>query len=439
MESAMTADLQISLAPEQLDEGSFEEQAGFGLFAIQAGSQTLTEGYDVFVGALRQGPLVSGYHAAEWFAWNWWRLLHEPKLERGAQSQSWWRAHRMTAIGEGYVWPNITIHSDGVRSVITSDRSAAPDAKPFRYLGAHPWMGPSRALADAIDAFVPQILGRLRECGLRETNLNRIWAELLAERANPAMSEHRRLEALLGRDPDEVDDDVIAALQADRAAIGAAAVDELAAGSSGATPPRADELNALAYRFGTEAQRADAVRLEPAELRGARRYPLAWQQGRHAAQALRSHLRFETPLVITSKLHALLGMSADMDRQPSSPLSMSFLLDQRGAASRVVLRSHWETGRRFELARLLGDHLLFGKADKLLPATRAYTFRQQAQRSFAAEFLSPLDAVLDVLQQDFSQESIEEAANRFEVSPQTIETLLLNNDLLERDTVPDAA
>ena len=67
----MTQGLEITLAPERLSEGSPEEQAAFGLFAIRSGNVALTEGYDSFIDALRPGPLVSGYHAAEWFAANW--------------------------------------------------------------------------------------------------------------------------------------------------------------------------------------------------------------------------------------------------------------------------------------------------------------------------------------------------------------------------------
>ncbi|MGH7116365.1 MAG: hypothetical protein ACREE9_17955, partial [Stellaceae bacterium] len=106
--------LEIELAPEHLEEGTPEERACFGLLAIHAGPAALTSGIDWFVGAPRAGPLVSGYHAAEWFAWNWWRIRCEPQ----SGAPDWWRAHRMTAIGEGYVWPNLTIFSDGVRTAL---------------------------------------------------------------------------------------------------------------------------------------------------------------------------------------------------------------------------------------------------------------------------------------------------------------------------------
>jgi Zn-dependent peptidase ImmA (M78 family) len=91
------------------------------------------------------------------------------------------------------------------------------------------------------------------------------------------------------------------------------------------------------------------------------------------------------------------------------------------------------------LARLLGDHLLFGEDAALLPATRAHTFRQKAQRTFAAELLSPFEAVEEMLQGDFSPEAIEEVGRHFSVSALTVETLLRNNDLIEREPFADAA
>ena len=91
------------------------------------------------------------------------------------------------------------------------------------------------------------------------------------------------------------------------------------------------------------------------------------------------------------------------------------------------------------MARLLGDRLLFGADATLVPVTRAYTFRQKAQRAFAAEFLSPFEVVEGMLHGDFSLEAIEEVAEHFRVSTLTIETLLRNHSLIEREPMADAA
>jgi hypothetical protein len=112
--------------------------------------------------------------------------------------------------------------------------------------------------------------------------------------------------------------------------------------------------------------------------------------------------------------------------------NISFVLDEKIASSKTVLRSKWRTGRRFEFARLVGDRLTNQGGGKLLPATRAYTYRQKAQRSFAAEFLSPFAAVHAMLDGDYSMESQLDVAEHYDVSPLTIRTLLVNNGRLER-------
>ena len=61
----MREELEFSLAPELLDEGTPEERAAFGLFTVRSRHGSLTGGFDFFVNAYRPGPLVSGYHAAE--------------------------------------------------------------------------------------------------------------------------------------------------------------------------------------------------------------------------------------------------------------------------------------------------------------------------------------------------------------------------------------
>jgi Zn-dependent peptidase ImmA (M78 family) len=59
------------------------------------------------------------------------------------------------------------------------------------------------------------------------------------------------------------------------------------------------------------------------------------------------------------------------------------------------------------------------------------------QRSFAAELLSPFDAVDDMLQGDYSAEAQQGAAEHFDVSERTILTLLVNHRRLEREELDE--
>lgn len=433
----MNTGLEISLAPERLGEGSAEERAAFGQFTVRVGNAVyLSEGFDSYVDALRPGPLVSGYHAAEWFAWTWWRILHEPSSRRYTD---WWRAHTMTAIGEGYLWPNITFRTDGVRAAVIARPSINPDAKPFRFISANMWLGSTDQLRDAVSTFLSRISHRLNERGIIGSNFQQILVDLERERSDPALSERRRLEALLGRDPDDAGDEAIDALITDRDVLGPAGIDELAADAIDRAVPRAADLRAIADAEGIEACREDAVSLSTTDLAAARMHEVAWRQGRHIAEALRRKQGLGAAPIATPRLASMLGAPAPDDHKAYGNTPLSFVMTGSDACVRVVLRSKWDTGRRFELARLLGDQLLFGANMPFLPATRAHTFRQKAQRSFAAEFLCPFEAVEDMLRGDYSPEATEEVAEHFNVSTLTVETLLRNHGRIEREPWLDAA
>ncbi len=431
----MTPGLEIGLAPERLSEGSPEERAAFGMLTIRDGYQSLSEGFDTYVDAVRAGPLVSGYHAAEWFAWNWWRLQHEPYSPR---SPEWWRAHTMTAIGEGYVWPNIMFRTDGVRAAVIARPSSNADAKPFRYLSSHMWFGSSLQMTEAIDTFMTRVAHRFAEQGVPESNLHRILTDLRAERSDPDLNERRRLEALLGYDPDEANTDTIQSLIDDIGQLGRSGVDELAADAVMGAVTRAETLDNIANSEGVDGNSADAVHFSTAELKDVREQDIAWRQGRQAAQTLRLKTGLGAAHVSTMRLAGLLGTTAPSARKTFGLAPLSFVLNNE-KSSKVVLRSKWDAGRRFELARLLGDHLLFGTAAPILPATRAYTYRQKVQRSFAAEFLCPFEVAEDMLHGDFSPEATEEVAQYFDVSTLTVETLLRNHGRIEREIFVDTA
>src|SRR5438105_3283149 len=131
MEVAMSESLTFEVEWEKLEQGSPEERACFGSIGILSHDISLTECNDSFVYRVRSAPYLSAYHLAEWFAWNWWRLRWEPRSV--TPSSSWAFAHRLATIGHGYVWPNITIFSDGERTALVSKPSKDRKIGAFRY------------------------------------------------------------------------------------------------------------------------------------------------------------------------------------------------------------------------------------------------------------------------------------------------------------------
>ena len=451
MEEAMSGDLAVTTewerlvegareqraldqrTPEQrpLDGASPEERACFAALGIRWNEVWLTEGRDGFIDVIRNGPYLSGYHLAQWMAWNWWRLRWEPR----STSDSWAFAHRMATIGEGYVWPNITIFSDGERVAVIAKPSSPRQKSSFRYINDVVAVIPATQFESVADEFVERIRGKLRAEGIVDTNLDRIWIDVTEERSDPEIARRRKLEALLGFDPDDADDDMIERLIRDAEPLGQAAVEEVAADrADGGDLPSAEALREIAERGGFEASPRDAIRLAPRTALPQRGQTPAWRLGAEAAKALRAQQRLDGQPISDERLARMAGVSVEALNDLHGTGGMAYAIDESAMRGRVVLRSRWRAGRRFEVARLLGDRLVGGHgAGALFPATRAYTYRQKMQRAFAAELLSPFHAVDDMLDGDYSEERQQDAAEHFRVSEQTIWTVLANHGRIDRE------
>jgi hypothetical protein len=433
MEETKHRELSITADPERLYEGSQEERACFAAFAIRFGNLWLTEGHDSFVNKVRSGPLVSVYHLAEWIAWNWWRLRWEPP----SNAPDWQFAHCLTTVGEGYVWPNITIFSDGQRIALIANPTLERPHTPFRYLSNAAAVVSAAEFEYVMDNFIEQVRGLLREDKIPETNLDRIWNDVGEERRDSDTAKRRKLEALLGRDPDQADLAAIEKLLVDAKELGEPAMNEVAADHpQGGELLTAESLREVAASHGFDASPRDVVRLVLDRNLPRTGEVAAWQLGAEAAKELRQQENLGTDPISNDRLSQLAGIKAESLIDKEHGPTISFALDA-GASSRVVFRSKWQTGRRFDLARLLCDRIVAPADGHLFPATRAHTYRQKMQRAFAAELLSPFVMVDGMLAGDYSVENRQDVADHFEVSEWTIRTLLVNHRRLEREDLDE--
>ena len=418
----------ISAAWEALGDGSPEERACFGAVGVRLNDLWLSEGHDPFVGRVRQAPMVSAYHLAEWLIWNWWRLRWEPR----SHAVDWGFTHRMASIGSGYVWPNIVIFSDGERIAIVARPSRDQEASGYRYIADAAVVLPSRDFENALDLFVDQVVGQLDTEGIAGSNLQQLRADLRSERRDREVGLARKMEALLGFDPDEAPDGAVDLLIADTMAIGPSAAAELAAeGGGSGRIIHAGDLFALADAEGFQVSANDRFVLREWQPFARAQTP-AWFVGQQAARSVREQLRRRDQPIRDRQLTELLAVEPSvLSGRRTAPMSFSIARADRNAV--IVLRSRWKTGRRFELARILGDQLVGADDSLLSPVTSSYTYRQKLQRAFAAELLAPFEAVDDLLAGDYSDEQQQDVAEHFQVSPLTIRTLLVNHRRIERD------
>ena len=436
----MPQPLTLSLSRNANERGDTEESASTGTLVIKANDRSMTEGIDTRENLFREGPNVAGYYLAEWLVWNWWRLRWEPpttamgmrnalKSVPAEQVRSWEFAHSMTAIGHGIDWPNITIGSDGFMTAIACRPTAEPEAVSYRYVMPEATEVVSgENLEHAIETFVGNVFQLLTSAKLLGSNLHALWDDLEAERADATTTYFRRIEARLGFDPDELDEDIIKCYIAEAQGIGEDALEEIAAHSSvhggELHMVRAADLENIAKREGFRSSGKNAVQLNR---EGQKNIPQwgkvhAWQVGKAAAEQLRTQEILGLEPVQNDRLAELAGThSKAITKTEKHFEGFSFVINN-AKASHVALRPKRETGRRFDLARLIGDRL-FPTGESLCPATRAHSYRQKVQRAFAAHFLSPVQAIESMLNDDDAEDGKREIANHFQVSELTIDNL----------------
>ena len=323
--------------------------------------------------------------------------------------------------------------SEGDHVKVWAAQSASDARAPVRYLESGYSEIPARAFERTIDEFVYGVLARLDAVAVARTTLHDLWKEVIEERHDPKSAFDRQLEAMLGFDADESPESLLESLKKLIPKAGASAIQEIAPVC--ATDSPSTTLDSILVASAANSPRGRfAIRLDATALDA--NLP-SWERGRELAQQLRSRLSLNGSPVSDLKLGELIGLPPKIaieSHNPgtSPPLGMA-IRGAREEDAKFVFRRRARLGRRFEIARLICDHAIADDSDRWLPATDGKTSRQRIQRAFSAEFLCPIDPLIDFLGTDFTSDSFDEAAEHFGVSPQAVTTQLVNQDILPPD------
>lgn len=412
---------------------------------VFVGDLCLTELEDRMAKTVRPTFRASTYRLALWLAENWWRLRWEPESDH----LDWQLSHNLAAVGAGYVWPALTFVTDGEYVMLRMRPNQVTASADIRYLLQQDLRIRVESLITGIDRFIGAVIERLRAFGHQDTELETLWNDLLEERQDAETAHWRKLEALAGLDPDAEEGAFLETLLAQQSSIGSSGLEELVAACKATTQ---DTLNTL---MDLREQSATRLALPVVEsLRARLQKDLGkqsvwnkrvgqslapWQRAYHAADAVRDHWNLGSGAISNTQLAEALGADAQRlftpSTAPPSPISAGFR-DAHSGQLDVVLAARPPTGRRFAVARLLGDYLASADTEHLLPATATKTTRQKFQRAFAQQLLCPVDDLKQFLDTDHpDDERIEDAALEFNVSPLLIKTTLVNQNLLNRQVL----
>ncbi len=373
-------------------------------------------------GNRQRGPRIAASCLAEWLAWHWWRILWEPaRAGVSPPSMEWSRAHDMACIGGGWLWPNIKVTSDGQNVTLHARPTDATPIEPLSFLADAKGQVPREDFEAGVDIFLERVTNRLDEQRVQDGHLARMIRELNDDRQDPEASMHRRIEARLGCDPDEGDPELIAQTIAGGNELGSDAMEELVADQ----PLSAADLRQAADKHGFAANPDDGVAGNPVLVPAHPGAYVPWRVGVAAAQDLRRRERLGGDPIDDGSLENLLGVVNGAIRGRRRYQNASFMLRGENRRHDVVLKAGSRPGRRFAVARILGDRMLAPSShESLLPVTDALTHRQKMQRAFAAEFLCPSSSLQDEMHGDYSSKGMERAAKHFGVSPWLVQRRL---------------
>ncbi|WOA33088.1 hypothetical protein [Alloalcanivorax xenomutans] len=410
--------------------------------SLAVNGYSLTRNEDSWSRTVKDDVLVSLYPLALWFASSWWRLLHEPHPGKGVRpSVSWRMAHELAAANQGYVWPTVMFATDGEGIQVWSSPSDDGTEQSVRYLNGSrfPSFVPMDDFRKEVSAFIDAVLSRLRDCGCTDTELATLWKLVRDELADPEIAQLRTFEAMMGYDPEECPQLLMQSMIRMTDEVGEESLSELISAFArgkefGSCQEK--EIERFAELKGMEGK-PDIPDLATSNGVGESHAP--WMPAVQDARNIRDYFGWGLEPLSNEKLLSALGISAKTvdSYTPENTSRVSVAIPQRQGLIRFMPRKKHPVARRFEYARLLGDCIFQQRDEGWLVSSDLSTFRQKYQRAFAAELLCPIEGAKAFMQDDYSESSVEDAAEYFDVSTTTVTNLLANNHLIETDDFSD--
>ena len=367
---------------------------------IAFGDKVATRHLEPSSRAVEDSAPLSAYPLALWLASSWWRLRWDCRQE-----------HKIAGAGHGFVWPPLSLSSNGERiyARCSADASASAEAA-LQYFEKFDVSVPAADFESAVDSFIKHVLARLADMG--KTELGTVWQQLIVERSDSSISACRRLEAMLGVNREQASKEILRQLGDLASEAGPSSRDELAWANESNSVEMLTKTTGLARssegvhgRIAVSASNLDYISWPIDE---------AWVKGHKMARACRKYFDFgDDPIGDISLGNTLEIFQKDLDDDvtPAKAIPLSLAVrNQETGDVRFMFHLPNRYFRRFEAARFLADSLLAHADNQWLLGTRARTARQQAQRAFANEFIAPIESLSDFLGGDRSDEKFEEAA-----------------------------
>lgn len=385
-----------------------ELAATWARLEIWVGGECVTQSVDASTNSSRNSIYVSLYPLAEWIAYSWWFLIaHSRPLllahhywstaHAGGTGHAWpsLDRHNLRSAGDGMPWPDFVLIPG--RDLMWSAWFAESEAPPWRSLRfvqsgeAQLDIGEAEA---SLAAIVDVVVTRLREQGIRGTNLEDEWAQIRALETEEVhfcvaasqlgldpFREAHELAGLLIQAEDRLGDDLLADF------LNAVDPDDIANGLTWVDSARSRIRS-------TRVQSRRPASSLPGGGHHANGQAPPWAVGYQGARELREHLDLlsSEPFPVQDYVRIVRSPGTDPSLQALGGISTvgtSVLVaatpTSHTADNFLAARAVWR------LPRLEGDVFLL---------TTSRTEREQTERAFAAELLAPAQGIATALPHD---------------------------------------
>lgn len=397
-----------------------ELRATWARLEIWVGDRCATLAEDEATGSTRKSIVVSLYPVAEWIAYNWWLLRFD-----GRDDESTSRVGRrdLRSAGDGFVWPSIEITPRGPVSLVTWSPAPTSPGQGLQYLSSGQRWIDTLQLQSMLTDLVQTVVTRLEESGIRETPLQKEWADLAA--LDREEVEFCEAAARLGLDPFTEGIDLAQSIdQVFTAFESTVREDFLDAVHPAHIEPALTWVNASLAESRRERSPQDSP-VTAGLLMGARHATgwaasgtPPWTEGYTVARDLRDRLGMEP----TQLLDGLPVKPVVRQGGVREVTGVGNGVDDGKLINLVLIRRMHEQAERFAMSRALW-HATRGDDEDGFLLTGAHSISQRIGRAFAAELLAPAAGIrelLDVAPRAATPEDITVVADHFQTSDMVV-------------------
>ena len=367
---------------------------------------------------------VPAVHLAEGLVTDWWSIF-------GGRD----REYPIRRYRTGFALPDLVFRCDGSTFEALGNQLFCDNPR-LRFWQVEKEDIPRAEAEAALADFIGSVVERLDSSGLNHSETVLRWSRISESLNDPDEIAFCEAAGALGADPYTISDHAAQLIERAGEMFSGEALIEFLAGL-GKTEQPASILDWV-RQVENRPQRASCLPDLPAvaEDIGSIAQPQpgerGWAAGYRAARALRTALDLPAHRSMTPKKFAARLGGEDFEPAPDVN-SIHALISRSNDEIHIHLRDRggadWaRKSGNFAFARAVGDAICFRNGGRSAINDLRHAERQATGRAFSAEFLAPVESVLDMLD---NGRDVDEISNAFHVSPLVVERQIENRDRIQ--------